>query len=108
MYIVVYITCESRKQARKITKNLMKEHLIACANMMPIESMFWWKGEIQKEEEYLLIAKAREEDFERLKIRAKELHSYQVPCIVSVPLLDANEDYLSWILESTDKTKLRS
>ncbi len=100
MAIVVYITCENKQMARNIAKTTVEEKLIACANIFPIESIYWWDNEVQENEEYVIIAKTTALKFQDLKDRVKQLHNYEVPCIVSLPILDGNEEYLSWIVES--------
>ncbi len=103
MAIFVYITCESKAVARVIAKTLVEEQLVAGANIFPIESIYWWDNEIQENEEYVIIGKTTILNFEMLKARVKQLHNYEVPCIVSLPILDGNDDYLSWIIENTKK-----
>lgn len=101
MPILIYITCANKEETRKIARHLIEQKLIACANYFAMESMYWWKENIEESTEYVLIAKGVKEDFVTLQTHVKDLHSYEVPCIVSVPIIDANPDYLTWIQEST-------
>jgi len=99
---IVYITASSREEAEKISRVLLEERLIACANILdPVASLFWWKGEIRKDAEALLIAKTKESLVDQLIERVKALHSYECPCIVSFPLVKGNPDFLKWISEET-------
>ncbi len=101
-FILVYITAKDLEEARNIADTLVKEKLVACANVIPkIESVFWWKGKIEKQDEVAIIAKTREDLSERLIKRVKELHSYEIPCIVTLPISGGNEDFLKWIEEET-------
>ena len=99
---IVYITASSREEAEKISRVLLEERLIACANIFdPVTSLYWWKGEIRKDAEALLIAKTKESLVDQLIERVKALHSYECPCIVSFPLVKGNPDFLKWISEET-------
>jgi len=99
---IVYITASSREEAVKISRVLLEERLIACANIFdPVTSLYWWKGEIRKDAEALLIAKTKESLVDQLIERVKALHSYECPCIVSFPLAKGNPDFLKWISEET-------
>jgi periplasmic divalent cation tolerance protein len=97
--ISVYITCGSSAEAEKIAEVLLEKRLIACANMIPANSMFWWRGKIKKEGETIIFAKTKKENFEKVKEVAKELHSYDVPCIVAFNISDKDEQYFSWVNE---------
>lgn len=96
-----YITCASAEEARRIGRVLVEERLAACANMIGgMRSVYRWQGQIEEDEETILIAKTRGELMDALIARVRELHSYDVPCVVELPLARGNEDYLRWISES--------
>ncbi len=96
--ITVLITAGSMEEGRKIANALVEEGLAACVNIVPqVSSIYRWKGEIREDQEVLLIAKSRKEIFERLASRVKELHSYDVPETIALPIAAGDEDYLSWI-----------
>ena len=98
---VVLITCGSREEAEKISKILVEEKLAACVNILSgVKSYFWWKGKVDEADEYLLIIKTSVEKIEKLFRKVKELHSYSVPEIISLPILEGNTEYLKWIEES--------
>lgn len=100
-YIVVFVTCASNKEATKIAKNLLDEKLIACANIIEgVKSLFWWKGKVDKATEALIIVKTVRKNFEKIQKRIKELHSYEVPEIVALPIVAGEGGYLKWITES--------
>lgn len=100
--IVVYITVPSSEEAERISRGLLEERLIACANIVPgITSLFHWKGEICKETELLIIAKSRGDLFANIVSLVKRLHSYTVPEIISIPIMYGSDDYLKWVRETT-------
>jgi periplasmic divalent cation tolerance protein len=101
-YILVFITASSEKEGEKIASSLVKERLAACVNLIGrMESNFRWKGQICSEREVLLIVKTKDRLFEKLKKRVVELHSYEVPEILALPILAGFEKYLSWVEEET-------
>jgi len=98
---VVLITCGSREEAEKISKVLVEEKLAACVNILSgVKSYFWWEGKVDEADEHLLIIKTSVEKIERLIEKVKELHSYSVPEIISLPILEGNTEYLKWIEKS--------
>ena len=92
----MYITGKDKVEADKISKHLLKKRLIACANMLPISSAYWWKGEIVSEDEYLMICKTLKEKYSLIIEEVKKIHSYDVPCI-SLIETDANPEYMEWV-----------
>lgn len=103
-FIVVFVTCSSPEEAEKIGNSLVGKRLVACVNIIPrIKSIFHWKGKIAKEKEVLLIGKSRMELFDSIQNEVKELHSYEVPEIVALPVEAGSEDYLEWVKEETQK-----
>jgi len=94
--ILVYITCKDEKEAVKISKHLLNKKLIACSNMHPIRSMYWWNKRIQDDKEFAVIAKTKEKNYEIIKEEVSKLHSYDVPCILKINA-EANESYNKWI-----------
>ena len=100
-YCLIYITTGDEAEARKIGKTLVEEKLAACVNFRPIKSIFRWEGKIEEEGEMAMLVKTTAELADRVIERVKELHSYEVPCIVSLPIEKGNPDFLQWIEEST-------
>ncbi|HUT97792.1 MAG TPA: divalent-cation tolerance protein CutA [bacterium] len=98
----IYITCADAAQAEKIARALVEERLAACANILPgVRSIYRWKGNIEEAEEVALIAKTRAGLVDALTERVKALHSYEVPCIVALPITGGNREFLAWIEEET-------
>jgi len=100
-YRSIYITTKDEDEARKIGKTLVEEKLAACINIHPIESIYRWEGEIEEEGEVAMLVKTKAKLADKVIERVKELHSYEVPCIVSFSIDKGNPDYLKWIEEST-------
>jgi periplasmic divalent cation tolerance protein len=100
-YCLVYITAKDEEEASRIGKALVSEKLAACVNLHPIKSIFRWQGEINQEDEVALLAKTRAELANEVISRVKELHSYEVPCAIVLPLEKGNPDFLEWISQST-------
>jgi periplasmic divalent cation tolerance protein len=101
-YIVVYVTVKVPEEARKIAKALVKRRLAACVNILPeVESHFWWKDKLETEKEILLIAKTKEALLPELTKAVKRLHSYSIPEIIAVPIVNGSRDYLEWLDSET-------
>lgn len=96
--IVVYITVPDESEAVTISKALVDEKLAACVNIVKgIRSIYSWKGKIEDEPEILLILKSRRHLFKKLQSRVKELHSYSIPEIIALPVIEGSEDYMKWL-----------
>ncbi|MFH1823983.1 MAG: divalent-cation tolerance protein CutA [Candidatus Firestonebacteria bacterium] len=100
-YIVVFITVSSKKESKKITEYLIKNKLAACVNEIPnISSTYWWKEKIEKSKELLLVIKTKKSVLNKLIKEVKKIHSYSVPEVIALPIIDGNKDYLDWINSS--------
>ncbi len=100
-HIVVYVTVSNRTEGEKIARALLKEKLAACVNIVDnVQSFFWWKGSIDNGSESLLIIKTKKARFKALVKEVREQHSYDVPEIIALPVVDGSGDYLKWIEES--------
>lgn len=96
----IYITSSDQEEAKKIAGPLIEEGLAACANIIPgMSSVFYWEGEVQSEQECILILKTDETMNDRVMERARGLHSYDCPCMLVLPVKDGNEDFVSWVQE---------
>ena len=100
-YCSIYITTGDEAEARKIGRTLVEERLAACINILPIQSIYRWQGDIEEEGEAVMFVKTKAELADEVIARVQELHSYDVPCIVVLPIEKGNPDYLKWIEEST-------
>ena len=102
-YLWIYCTTESIEEAKRISKILVETRLAACVNLIPeMYSIYEWQGKIEESQEVVLIAKTTTDCFERLKAAIIEHHSYECPCIVALPMIEGNPDFLQWIRSQTD------
>ena len=94
---LLYITCKSSTEAKKIASFLLSKKLIACANVFPIASMYKWKGKLQNSKETVLIAKTKAGNYEKVKKTVSKMHSYETPCIMKLSA-EANTPYYQWLM----------
>ena len=95
---LIYITAKDKAEARKIGSELVESKLAACVNIIDnMNSMYVWEGKIQDDKEAILIAKTTEARVPQLIEKVKTLHSYDCPCIVSIPVSGGNKEFLDWI-----------
>lgn len=100
--IVVFVTTPSQEEGEKIGRSLVEKQLAACANILPsISSIFSWEGKVNHERESLIILKSRKECFSELMEEVKRHHSYSVPEIIALPIIEGSLPYLNWIRENT-------
>lgn len=100
-YIFLFITCPNYKSADKISETLLKKKLIACANLLPIKSKYWWKNKMEKHSEILMILKTKTGLYSPVEKEVKKLHPYDAPEIISFKINKGNKDYLNWISSVT-------
>jgi periplasmic divalent cation tolerance protein len=101
-FAVILVTTASAEEADRIASSLVEERLAACVNVVgPIRSIYRWQGEVQRDEEHLLVIKANAAAFPRLQKRVGELHSYDTPEVIALPIIDASRKYLDWLQAST-------
>ena len=100
-YCMVYITVGDEAEAREIGRRLVEEKLAACVNFCPVQSIYRWQGKIEEGGEMAMLVKTRADLVEQVIARVKQLHSYEVPDIVSLPIEKGYPPYLRWIEEST-------
>lgn len=99
--IIVQTTCASKKEAKKIAQVLIKKQLAACVQISKVESFYHWKNQICKDKEKLLSIKTKKENFEKIKRKIKELHSYDLPEIIAVEVSNISDEYKKFIGENT-------
>jgi periplasmic divalent cation tolerance protein len=92
------VTTAGREEAETIVQRLLEAKLIACANIIgPVSSHFHWSGKMEKAEEYLILMKSRKDLFEKLSETVKALHSYEVPEILALPVVEGSKAYMDWL-----------
>ena len=99
---IVLVTCGSVSEARRIAKKVVGKKLAACANIVlgPLESIYRWKGKVEKAREVLMIIKTSEARLAGLEQQVVRLHSYDVPEFIVVPISAGSQEYLAWLSES--------
>ena len=106
-FLFVYVTCKDRAEALNVGRVVVEARLAACANIIDgMDSIYWWQGELQVEKEAILIMKSRRDLFAELTDKVKSVHSYEVPCVVALPIEAGNEDYLNWLMAETKATDI--
>jgi len=102
--LVVYITAPSEEEAAKIAHILVEERLAGCVNIVKdIRSIYSWQGKIVDDKEVLMIVKTRLQLFSALTAKVKTLHSYTVPEVIAMPIIDGSEEYINWLKEATSQ-----
>lgn len=97
-HILVIVTTANKTEAEKIARALLNERLIACANIIgPAHSLYWWQGKIESAEEHITLMKTRKNLFNKLSEKVKTLHSYQIPEIIAIPIIEGFEPYMKWV-----------
>lgn len=103
---LVYVTTADVEEARRIGRAMVRARLAACANILPgMLPIFWWDGEVQEGAECVLLLKTAERHVAALTAAVKDLHSYDCPCVVSLPLSGGNKDFLDWIEAETEEAE---
>jgi uncharacterized protein involved in tolerance to divalent cations len=96
--IVVLSTCASLEEAERIARTLVEKRLAACVNVTPaVRSFYRWKGEIEDDQEILMVIKSSRALFHQLRIEIEKLHSYEVAEVIAMPIVDGSEAYLGWL-----------
>lgn len=99
---VIFVSTGSENEAEKIAKKLVGDKMAACVSIIPnMRSIYIWEDKLQDEQECLMLIKTRCELFEKVKDTIKDLHSYSVPEIISLPINDALKEYLNWVKDVT-------
>jgi len=102
-FVIAYITARDKDQAMTIGKTLVEERLAGCVNIIDgMTSIYRWDGEVCTDSEVVLIAKTTSDKFSLLSVRVKQLHTYECPCVVSIPITDCSALYLSWLLKQVE------
>jgi periplasmic divalent cation tolerance protein len=98
---IVILSTTPRDGGEVIARTLVTEHLAACVNILETQSLFRWEGEMNCEDEDLLIIKSRSENVQKIVERIRQLHSYELPEIIVLPIIGGYAPYLQWIGQET-------
>lgn len=97
-YIVLLITTATAEEAQRISRVLLEQKKVACVNIVPrVNSLFWWQDKLDSAEESLLIVKTKASLLSEIVSLVKEIHSYDIPELIALPIIGGNQDYLEWI-----------
>ena len=99
--IIIQTTCGSKKESKKIANILIKTKLAACVQISKIKSIYQWKGEICEDKEYLLFIKTKKGNFQKIKRKIKDNHSYDLPEILATKITNISKEYSKFIGENT-------
>jgi periplasmic divalent cation tolerance protein len=100
--MMVYVTVGNIEEAKKIAQNVVTAKLAACANILPsVTSIYHWEGDLQEDQETVMVLKTTSSNVPKLTDMIKDMHSYECPCIVSIPIQGGNDDFLNWIDNET-------
>ena len=100
--VLLYVTAANNDEARLIASTLVSERLVACANILGgVQSLYWWDGAVQTDTEVVLVMKGPADRVDTITDRIKALHSYDCPCVVALPIVGGNGDYLAWLASQT-------
>ena len=101
-FCIILVTCGGEKQAKRIAKSLVEDKLAACVNIVPrVDSIFSWKGKVNRQRETLLLIKTRISLFSKLSKKIKKIHDYETPEIIALPVLAGERKYLNWLQGET-------
>ncbi len=102
-FVTVYLTAENEDMAKHIAIALIKDRLVACANVIGgMRSIYEYEGTLQLETEVLVIMKSRADKIDAIKELVTDLHSYEVPCLTVLPIIDGLDPYLTWVNHQMD------
>jgi periplasmic divalent cation tolerance protein len=100
-YVVVLVTCGSRAERQRIAREVVSRRLAACANVLeiPVQSVYRWKGKVEKAREFLLLIKTSARRLSALQAEVQRLHSYDVPEFIALPIVAGSPKYLAWLAD---------
>ena len=100
-YVVVMVTCGSRTEAKRIAREIVSRRLAVCANLLesPVQSVYRWKGKVEKVREFLLLIKTAARRLPALQAEVQRLHSYDVPEFIALPIVAGSPKYMAWLSE---------
>ncbi|MBN1619950.1 divalent-cation tolerance protein CutA [candidate division WOR-3 bacterium] len=105
--LLIYITASDKEEAVKIAESLVSKKLAACANIIEgVDSVYHWKGKVQRSKESVVIAKTASELLDDLTSEIIKIHSYECPCVAAFEISGGNESFLKWIDESVEKNQV--
>lgn len=106
--VVILVTASSQKECHKIASRLIEEKLAACVNItQPVQSVYRWQGKVEESREFLMFIKTNRDLFPQVNLEISQIHSYDTPEIICLPIVDGSPNYLQWIDDSVRPTRDR-
>jgi periplasmic divalent cation tolerance protein len=103
-YIQVFVTTDKKEDAEKIAGVLVEGRMAGCTQIVgPIVSTYWWKGNIETAEEWLCLIKSKKSLYQKIEKAVKEMHTYETPEIIAIPIVDGSKDYFEWLKNEVKK-----
>jgi periplasmic divalent cation tolerance protein len=99
-FCLIFVTASSDTEAQAIASHLVTNQLAACVSLMPIQSIYTWQGQLQHEPEVQLIIKTESARFDQVAAQIQQIHSYEVPEIIAIPIIQGSQPYLNWLHQS--------
>mmetsp|Transcript_34118 Transcript_34118/g.65176 ORF Transcript_34118/g.65176 Transcript_34118/m.65176 type:complete len:155 (-) Transcript_34118:101-565(-) len=100
--VAVYVTVPDKDTGKKVATALIESKLAACVNMIPgVESMYWWQGKVETDQELLLMIKSRASLVDQISAKVQAVHPYDTPEVIAVPITEGSAPYMKWLIEST-------
>ena len=106
--LVVVLITAPRGRGTEIARRILEERLAACVNIAGVRSMYWWRGSIEEDDEDLLIVKTSVDLLPKLIQKVKEVHPYEVPEIVALPVIAGLSDYVDWVIRETEQARSKA
>jgi len=96
--IIIYSTCSDLKEAQSLATHLVEQHLAVCVNIVRgVDSYYWWKGKVEQQAEVMLVIKTSRGLFDKVRAEWERLHTYEIPELVAVPIVEGAVNYLNWM-----------
>jgi periplasmic divalent cation tolerance protein len=106
--IVVLSTCASAEEAERLARRVIDDRLAACVNVLsPVRSFYRWKGAIEDSAEWLLIIKSTRDKFDVLRAALESAHTYEVPEVIAIPIVEGSPSYLDWIERELQSAEIK-
>ncbi len=103
--VVVLVTCGSNEEAERIARVLVEAQLAACVNILgPVRSIYRWEGKLNDDQEVLLLIKTSRSLFDQVRRAVEKAHSYEVPEVICLPIIDGASNYLNWLTDSVGES----
>jgi periplasmic divalent cation tolerance protein len=102
--IVILSTCASEAEAARVAQTLVESGVAACVNVIPrVRSYYRWQGKLESGDEFMLVIKSSRDRFAAVRAAVERVHSYEVPELIALPIVEGAPAYLAWMEENLDR-----